>query len=85
MNFDVSNVKLSCLSIYCHTFESILRAFLGVDTFIQGTVVQGDFCPRGQMSKEALVQGDFCLRKLLPLISLLKLFFPFSIGCDNIN
>ena len=52
----------------------------GVATFVQGTVVQGDLCPRGQMSKrqfskEILVRGDFCPRKLLPVISLLKLFF----------
>ena len=52
----------------------------GVDTFVQGTVVQGDYGPRGQMSKgqlskEIYVRGDFCPRKLLPVISLLKLFF----------
>ena len=47
----------------------------GVATFVQGTVVQGDHGPRGQMSKEILVRGDFCPRKLLPVISLLKLFF----------
>ena len=47
----------------------------GVATFAQGTVVQGDLGPRGQMSKEILVQGDFCPRKLLPVTSLLKSFF----------
>ena len=34
-----------------------------VDTFVQGTVVQGDLCPGGQMSKdscqETFVQGNF--------------------------
>ena len=53
---------------------------IGVATFVQGTVVQVDHGPRGQMSKgqlskEILVQGDFCPRKLLPVISLLTLFF----------
>ena len=63
---------------------------VGVATFVQGTVVQGDLGPRGQMSKgqlskEILVQGDFCPRKLLPVISLLTLFFLFSIGCYDID
>ena len=53
---------------------------VGVATFVQGTVVQGDLGTKGQMSKEQLskkilVRGDFCPRKLLPVISLLKLFF----------
>ena len=41
----------------------------GVATFVQGTVVRGDFCPR----------------KILPVISLLKLLFLFSIGCYDID
>ena len=58
----------------------IQTSVYGVATFVQGTVVQGDLGPRGQMSKgqlskEILVRGDFCPRKLLPVISLLKLFF----------
>ena len=62
----------------------------GVATFVQETVVQGDNGPRGQMykgqlSKEILVRGDVCPRKFLPLISLLKLFFLFSIGYYNID
>ena len=62
----------------------------GVATFDQGTVVQGDHGPRGQMSKgqlskEILVQGDFCPMKLFPVISLLQLFFSFSIGYHDID
>ena len=62
----------------------------GVATFVQGTVVQGDLGPRGQMSKgqlskENLVRGDFCPRKGLPVISLLKLFFLFSIVYYDID
>ena len=39
----------------------------GVDTFVQGTVVQGPLCPRDisprrLLSKETLVQGDYCPR-----------------------
>ena len=39
----------------------------GVDTFVQGTVVQGPLCPkdispRRLLSKETLVQGDYCPR-----------------------
>ena len=52
----------------------------GVATIVQGTIVQGDscprdFCPMTQLSKETIVQWDFCPRKLLPVKSLLKLFF----------
>ena len=52
----------------------------GVATIVQGTIVQGDICPRDffpmtQLSKETIVQWDFCPRKLLPGKSLLKLFF----------
>ena len=37
----------------------------GVDTFVQGTVVQGPLCPRDisprrLSSKKTLVQGDYC-------------------------
>ena len=37
----------------------------GVETFVPGTVVKGDLCPRyisprSLLSKETLVQGDFC-------------------------
>ena len=58
----------------------MIYQLFAVATFVQGTVVQGDLGPRGQMSKgqlakEILVRGDFCPRKLLPAISLLKLFF----------
>ena len=57
----------------------------GVATFVQGTVVLGDLgssgqMSKGQLSKKILVQGDFWPRKLLPVISLLKLFLIFSIG-----
>ena len=67
------------MGTFLDEFE-LLRAKSGVATFVQGTVVQGDLGPRGQMSKgqlakEILVRGDFCPRKLLPAISLLKLFF----------
>ena len=69
---------------------SVLNGNLGVATFVQGTFVQGDHGPRGQMSKgqfskEILVRGDFCPRKLLPVISLLKVLFLFSIGYNNID
>ena len=52
----------------------------GVATIVQGTIVQGDscprdFCPMTQLSKETIVQWDFCPRKLLPVKSLLKLIF----------
>ena len=61
----------------------------GVTTFVQGTIVQGDMGPRGQMSKgqlskEFLVQGDFCPSKLFPVLSLL-IFFSFSIGYYDID
>ena len=53
---------------------------MGVATIVQGTIVQGDscprdFCPMTQLSKETIVQWDFCPRKLLPVKSLFKLFF----------
>ena len=40
---------------------------IGVDTLVQGTVVQGPLCPRDisprrLLSKETLVQGDYCPR-----------------------
>ena len=62
----------------------------GVATFVQGTVIQGDHGPRGQMfkgqlSKATLVQGNFFPRKLLPVTSLLKLFFLFSIEYYDLN
>ena len=43
------------------------KKITGVDTFVQGTVVQGPLCPRdisprGLLPKETLVQGDFCPR-----------------------
>ena len=39
----------------------------GVATIVQGTLVQGDscprdFCPMTQLSKQTIVQGDFCPR-----------------------
>ena len=47
----------------------------GVATIVQGAIVQGDFCPRGLLSKETFVQGmfvqgtfvqgDFCPRRFL--------------------
>ena len=43
----------------------------GVETIVQGTFVQGDFCPRRLLSKEdycprkTIVQGDNCPRRLL--------------------
>ena len=48
----------------------------GVETIVQGTFVQGDFCPRRllskedycprrHLSKETIVQGDNCPRRLL--------------------
>ena len=64
------------LSVYCHPNHPLFCQFLldcsclhdvlvltqitGVATFVQGTVVQGDLCPRGQIfkgpvSKETLV------------------------------
>ena len=44
--------------------------FLGVATIVQGAIIQGDRCPRrqlskGQLSKETFVQGDFCPRQTL--------------------
>ena len=74
----------------CHIHECEMRKIkvfakkwkdrIGVATFVQGTLVQGDIGPRGQMSKGQLskgilVRGDFFPRKLLPVITLLKLFF----------
>ena len=61
----------------------------GVATFVQGTVVLGDLgssgqMSKGQLSKKILVQGDFCPRKLLPVISLLKLL-PQSGPTCNFN
>ena len=69
-----------CFSFVVVVDPETLVQFRGVATFVQGTFAQGDLGPRGQMSKgqlskEILVQGDFCPRKLLPVISLLKLFF----------
>ena len=43
----------------------------GVETIVQGTFVQGDFCPRRLLSKEdycprkTIVQGDICPRRQL--------------------
>ena len=39
----------------------------GVATIVQGTIVQGDSCPRDfspmtQLSKQTIFQGDFCPR-----------------------
>ena len=60
---------------------------MGVDTFVQGTVVQGDLCsrdisPRRLFSKETLVQGDFCPRcmfetKVLFILSFFSLHNQF--------
>ena len=45
-----------------------VTANCGVETFVQGTCVQGDscpsnICPRRQLSKETVIQGDNCPRK----------------------
>ena len=52
-----------------HEFSSYMEIAScgGVDTFVQGTVVQGPLCPRDisprrLLSKETLVQGDYCPR-----------------------
>ena len=42
----------------------------GVATIVQGTIVQGDRCPRRKLSKgllsnDTVVQADFCPRRLL--------------------
>ena len=62
----------------------------GVATFVQGTVLLGDLgssgqMSKGQLSKKILVQGNFCPRKVLPMISLLKLFFLYFIGYNDID
>ena len=43
------------------------QVFGGVDTLIQGTLVQGPLCPRDirprrLLSEETFVQGDYCPR-----------------------
>ena len=61
-------------------FADILRymsAKIGVVTFVRGTIVQRDLCPRrqmskGQLSKETFVQGR--------VISMLKLILPSLSG-----
>ena len=78
MSYEMALVILNLEPLYVRR-EKLCEKF-GVATFVQGTDVQGDHGPRGQMSKgqlskEISVRGDFCPRKLLPLISLLKLFF----------
>ena len=60
------------------------RKILGVVTIVQGTIVQGDSCPRDfgpmtQLSKQTIGQGDFCPRKCLPVKTLLKLIYLFFI------
>ena len=55
-----------------------MNTYPGIDTFVQGKVVQEDFCPRrqmsnGQLSMQTLLQGYFCPRQLLQGISLPKL------------
>ena len=55
--------KLIVMSLYLILID-------GVDTFAQGTVVQGPLCPRDisprrLLSKETLVQGDISPRRLL--------------------
>ena len=61
-------VTISCMRSYC-------KEIFGVATIVQGAIVQGDSCPRrqlskGQLSKEFLskeifVQVDSCPRRLL--------------------
>ena len=59
------------------------KQFFGVDTFVQGTVVQGPHCPRDisprrLLSKETLVQGDYCPRwKFETLRAVHIIFFHF--------
>ena len=58
-----------------------IKSEKGVDTFVPGTVVQGDlylmsWLSKGQFTKETLVQGDMCPKKLLCRSeSLIKLSF----------
>ena len=60
----------------------------GVDTFVQGTVVQGDLCPRGQMFRGTGGKGDFGPRRLLSkedftrdkLVQMISFYFLFNIA-----
>ena len=60
-----TNYNIFCMDKgpkFLHPFSNYLA---GVDTFVQGTVVQGPLCPREisprrLLSKETLVQGDHC-------------------------
>ena len=52
----------------------------GVATFVQGTIVQGDscprdFCPMTQLSKQTIVQGDFCPRSKFDIVKAAHIIF----------
>ena len=52
----------------------------GVATIFQGTIVQGDscprdFCPMTQLSKPTFVQGDFCTRSKFDKVKAAHIIF----------
>ena len=58
----------------------ILMVLHGVATIVQGTVVQGDSCPRNfcpmtQLSKQTFVQGDFCPRSYFDKVKAAHIIF----------
>ena len=66
----------------------------GVDPFVQGTVVQGSFCPRDisprrLLSKDTLVQGDFCPMYKLEILIVVNIIFLFNkltrLSCFNVK
>ena len=57
---------------------------MGVATIVQGTLVQGDscprdFCPMTQLSKQTIVQGDFCPRSKFYQVKAAHIIFSLTI------
>ena len=74
---------LSKIHLACQKYIDvmILPIQLGVGTIVQGTFVQGEFCPRRLLSKEDycprknIVQRDICPRRQLSKEAIIQGYF----------